>query len=68
MRAEPIKTAIEKAGSVRALAEYVGGVTPQAVSQWKVVPVKHVYAISSLTGLSLHQVRGDVFREEAAIP
>lgn len=60
MRPEPITKAIEKAGSVKALAELVG-VTPQGVSQWKRVPQKHVKAIEALTGLPLHVIRKDVY-------
>jgi len=67
MEPNPIKVAIEKAGSVKALAELVG-VKPQAISQWRRVPVEHVRAIAGLTGLPKHQIRPDVFDAPADAP
>jgi DNA-binding transcriptional regulator YdaS (Cro superfamily) len=60
MRPGPIKLAIEKAGSVKALASRIG-ITPQSVSQWRRVPVEHVRAIEAITGLPKHEIRADVF-------
>jgi len=36
-------------------------VTPQAVYQWRKVPVHHVLTVEALTGISRHDLRGDVF-------
>jgi DNA-binding transcriptional regulator YdaS (Cro superfamily) len=60
MRPKPITLAIEKAGSVKALAEQCG-VAPQAISQWKHVPIDHVRTVETLTGLSKHEIRPDVY-------
>ncbi len=60
MRPEPIRLAIEKAGSVKALAVIIG-VRPQGISQWKRVPQEHVRAIEALTGLPKHVIRPDVY-------
>ena len=37
------------------------GVTPQAVSQWEVIPVQHVLAIERLTGIPREALRADLF-------
>lgn len=60
MRPKPITLAIQKAGSVKALA-VLCGVAPQAISQWKHVPIDHVRTVETLTGLPRHEIRGDVY-------
>ena len=60
MRPKPISLAIEKAGSVKALA-LLCGVAPQSISQWARVPIDHVKTIERLTGLPKHEIRGDVY-------
>ena len=60
MKNEPIREAIEKAGSVKALAE-AAGVTPQCVSQWKKIPIGRVRAIEKGTGIPRHLLRPDIF-------
>lgn len=60
MRLDVIKAAVEKAGSVKALAEILG-VKPQAISQWKRVPIEHARAIARLTQIPLHELRADVW-------
>lgn len=60
MRPKPIIVAIEKAGSVKALAGLIG-VTPQCISQWKRVPVEHVRIIENITGMPRHEIREDVY-------
>lgn len=60
MRPNPVAKAIEKAGSVKALAERCG-IAPQAISQWKRVPIEHARLVAGLTGLPLHEIRPDVW-------
>jgi DNA-binding transcriptional regulator YdaS (Cro superfamily) len=61
MRSDPITLAVAKAGSVAALAEKAN-VSPQAVSQWRRrIPADKVLLIESLTGISRHDLRPDVF-------
>ena len=68
MTSDPIAKAIEKAGSVKALAELLG-IRPQAISQWKRVPIEHARAISALTNTPLHKLRPDVWiQSESATP
>lgn len=50
-----------KAGGPAALAKAIGGVSPQAVSQWKKVPAERVLDVERLTGISRHDLRPDVF-------
>ncbi|MGO0684837.1 transcriptional regulator [Pseudomonas fulva] len=60
----PLDTAIAQAGSGAALAKSVG-VSPMAVSHWKVrgVPARHVLHIESVTGVSRHDLRPDLYPE-----
>lgn len=51
----------ENAGGPAALAKALGGVTPQAVSQWRKVPAERVLDVERLTGISRHHLRPDVF-------
>lgn len=37
------------------------GLTPQAVSLWKRVPAERVLDVERITGISRHDLRGDVF-------
>lgn len=59
-------TALEKAicaaGSAKELAR-LQGVTPMAVSYWKVrgIPARHVLGIESSTGVSRHELRPDLY-------
>lgn len=55
------ETAKEKAGGPAALAKALGGVTSQAVSQWKKVPAERVLDVERITGISRHDLRPDVF-------
>lgn len=58
----PLARAIAAAGSGVALAKIVG-VTPMAVSYWKVrgVPAHQVLMIESATGVSRHDLRPDLY-------
>ena len=61
MSTDPVSLAIEKAGSVAALAA-LAGVRQQAISQWRRrIPAERVLLIEGLTGISRHQLRPDVF-------
>lgn len=51
----------DTAGGPAALAKALGGVTPQAVSQWKKVPAERVLEVERVTGISRHELRPDVF-------
>jgi DNA-binding transcriptional regulator YdaS (Cro superfamily) len=67
MRPPPINLAIEKAGGRIALASAIG-ITPQSISMWRAIPVKRIAAISRVTGLTVEQLRPDLFasQKEAA--
>ncbi|WP_127524656.1 Cro/CI family transcriptional regulator [Mesorhizobium sp. Z1-4] len=51
----------DKAGGPTALAKTLGGITPQAVSLWKKVPVDRVIDVERITGISRHKLRPDIF-------
>ncbi|WP_018900390.1 Cro/CI family transcriptional regulator [Rhizobium sp. 2MFCol3.1] len=51
----------QEAGGPAALAKALGGVTSQAVSQWKKVPAERVLDVERITGISRHELRPDVF-------
>lgn len=57
-----VEAAVSRAGSVEALAAGVG-VGRSAISNWKRdgIPVKRVAAVSRITGLSLSDLRPDMF-------
>lgn len=56
----PLKRVIKDFGTARALAAALD-ITPQAVSQWKKVPIFHVLEIEKLTGIPRHELRPDVY-------
>lgn len=64
MNSSPLERAIAAAGSAVALAK-LAGVTPMAVSYWKVrgVPARHVVFIESVTGVNRHDLRPDLYPE-----
>lgn len=55
-----------EAGGPAALAKALGGLTSQAVSQWKKIPAERVLDVERLTGISRHDLRPDVFGEAQA--
>lgn len=66
------RTALDRAkdalGGNVGIARALGGITPQAVSQWKKVPVERVRALADASGVSCSELRPDIFAasEEAA--
>jgi DNA-binding transcriptional regulator YdaS (Cro superfamily) len=60
-----IKKVVDAAGGTTRLAEILG-IRPQAVSQWKVIPVKHVLAIEKAlrSKITRYQMRPDIYGEE----
>ncbi len=64
MRPTPIAEAIKRAGSVKALAD-VAGVRPQAISQWKHVPIERVARIAAALSMQRHELRPDVYEGPA---
>lgn len=58
---EALIKAKEAAGGNAGMAEKLGGLTSQAVSQWKRVPAGRVLEVERITGISRHHLRPDVF-------
>jgi len=64
---EAIEKAVQAAGGTQALAEKVG-VRYQAVQKWvrfKRVPAERVLAIESVTGISRHDLRPDIYPRDS---
>jgi DNA-binding transcriptional regulator YdaS (Cro superfamily) len=58
---EICKQAIEVAGGPAKLAKVLGGITSQAISQWKKIPPHRVIAIEAASGISRHRLRPDIY-------
>lgn len=41
-------------------------INPSAIPQWKRVPVHHVHQVAALTGITVEELRPDVFQPSAA--
>lgn len=37
------------------------GVSPQAVDQWKRIPIRHLFVLERLTGVSREELRPDLY-------
>jgi DNA-binding transcriptional regulator YdaS (Cro superfamily) len=61
------KTIITQLGGPKAVADIIGNITSQAVSQWERIPVKRcpllhrVAAERGLVGITVHTMRPDIF-------
>lgn len=55
-----------KAGGPAALAKALGGITSQAVSQWRKIPADRTLEVERLTGISRYELRPDIFGEATA--
>ncbi|KXV33091.1 MULTISPECIES: Cro/CI family transcriptional regulator [Gluconobacter] len=59
---DPILSEILKTvGGPSALARKIGNISPQAISQWRAVPVTRVRDIAQITGIDPVRLRPDVF-------
>jgi len=56
-----LERAITAANGNTGLARALGGITPQAISQWKKVPVERVLDVERVTGVSRHDLRPDIY-------
>ena len=51
----------DRLGFASEIARHLG-VTPQSVSLWTQVPVRHVHAIAPLIGMTPEEIRPDIFK------
>lgn len=58
---EALEAAKSKAGGATGLAKLLGSITPQAVSQWRRVPVDRVLDVEKATGVPRHELRPDIY-------
>lgn len=56
-----LEKAKQAAGGNIGLAKAIGGLTPQAISQWKRVPVDRVLDVERITGIPRHELRPDIY-------
>lgn len=64
-RFEKIKARVlDEAGGVGPLASHLG-ITRHAIYQWQKVPADRVGQVMEFTGLHAHEIRPDLFREQA---
>lgn len=58
----PLERAKDAIGGPTALAHAISGdITPQAVVQWKQVPVLRVLEVERVTGIPRHELRPDIY-------
>lgn len=57
---EALKLVISLVGSKRALAAQLG-ISEQAVGKWQQVPIARAQDVARITGLSLHEIRPDIY-------
>lgn len=65
MTTNPVKLAIDAAGSQAQLARALG-LSRAAISQWREIPVKRVLEIERVTGVSREQLRPDLYAGRGA--
>lgn len=58
---EILEAVKKKLGGNAGVADKLGTLTPQAVSQWKRIPPSRVLDVERLTGISRHDLRSDIF-------
>lgn len=58
---QALKKAIENSGGVTKLAKTMGGISSQAISQWKQVPAGRVADVERASGISRYDLRPDIF-------
>jgi len=58
---EALKRAKQIAGGNTGLAKAMDGLTPQAVSQWEIVPPLRVLDVERITGVPRHELRPDIY-------
>lgn len=58
---EALTRAKKLAGGAGGLADALGNITPQAVSQWTKVPANRVLEVERITGVSRHDLRPDIY-------
>lgn len=60
-----LSSARKIAGGNAGIARAIGGITPQAVSQWRRVPAERVIDVERISGVSRHELRPDIYPIES---
>lgn len=65
---EALKRAVKAVGGATALTKLLNDagfqITKSAISQWERCPVERVLAVETLTGVSRHELRPDIYPQE----
>jgi hypothetical protein len=61
-RDPPLYDVFRHFGSAKKVADHLG-ISTQAVSHWKKVPAKYIYALSQPTGIHPYKLRPDIYIE-----
>lgn len=57
-----LRRVLEAANGPTNLARLLNdGISPQAISQWRVVPAKRVLKVAEVTGIACHFIRPDLY-------
>ena len=62
----PLERAIDEAGNSAKLAAALS-IKPQAISQWKQVPLGRVFEVERITGIPHQELRPDFFNQSDAV-
>ena len=60
MRNPIVKRVVRAVGTARAVGEACG-ITGQAVSLWRHVPIEHVFTVERISGIPREELRPDIF-------
>lgn len=65
-KAQTALAAVKSAlGGNTGIARALGGITPQAVSQWDEIPIKRALELERKAGIPRHVSRPDIFNSKA---
>jgi len=59
------KKAIARMGGLTEVGR-VFGITPQAIYKWEIVPLDRVHEVALVSGLSIHELRPDIYGAKPA--
>jgi len=63
MKVPVLAEVLKDRGAQSRLARHLG-ILPEAVMQWREVPIKRVAAVEQYTGIPRHKLRPDLYPEE----
>lgn len=64
---DALNEARRRAGGNTGLSRALGGISPQAISQWRQVPARRVIEVERATGVPRHTLRPDMYPAGEAV-